>query len=647
MTDFTPAQKAAIDATRLSMSNQEAVRPSMGAGFNTDQLNAIAEARSRADYAADPSTLKDVARGGASGLTEGTASLLGLPRMAGDAIGAAGNRAMEKAGVSEDWRNFIGGAARTAVGSIPGFNTMVLGPRGKDISNAASNVTGGYTDYTPQTFAGSATKEVGNLVPAALAVALTGGTSAIPEALLYGAAIPGVLGAGAEKGATFGAETLGLKNPELYGTGAKFLTELASPSGVKNMLGAPSRAIGRQALEAEKNLKNTAGINLSVGQLTHDPAILQREASSMGFPKFIQDQHDKVKTSVFKRLGFDDVPTRKEFDAAKSTTGAAIEDAITTPKVPAYAIKQAEVDSVIQNPQLMEAINHSGDATIKDSLTLMVKRIGSGTPLSAAEINKLRSDAWALSSRGDINSPAKTAAIAMGNFFDGIIANRLKDAGQFPALIKYKSLRQQYANFVLADGAIAQSGLPSRMTFSPADLYIASRGVPGADPKLTQMAEDSVSYLLQHSPGEAARASSYAERLANDLGNIGMTSMASPIAAGIQTGLKAGNVISKALHPFAMTKAGQAIMRNLARPPVKTVLPSYTPAITSALGDIQQNQAPAYKRGGRVSSHDAAANQLVLAAERAKKGWNAQTEPLLNQSDETVVKALEVANRSI
>ena len=53
------------------------------------------------------------------------------------------------------------------------------------------------------------------------------------------------------------------------------------------------------------------------------------------------------------------------------------------------------------------------------------------------------------------------------------------------------------------------------------------------------------------------------------------------------------------------------------------------------------------KAGGRVSSHEADADQLVRAAERAKKGWSAQTEPLLNHSDESVVHALEVANRSI
>jgi hypothetical protein len=42
-----------------------------------------------------------------------------------------------------------------------------------------------------------------------------------------------------------------------------------------------------------------------------------------------------------------------------------------------------------------------------------------------------------------------------------------------------------------------------------------------------------------------------------------------------------------------------------------------------------------------------AADQLVRAAERAKKGQSAQTEVLLNQSDDAVASALEIANRSI
>ena len=68
-------------------------------------------------------------------------------------------------------------------------------------------------------------------------------------------------------------------------------------------------------------------------------------------------------------------------------------------------------------------------------------------------------------------------------------------------------------------------------------------------------------------------------------------------------------------------------------------------AIASLPSSLDERQGR--KSGGRVSSHEAAADQLVRAAERAKKGQSAQTEALLNQSDDAVAQALEVANRSI
>ena len=82
-----------------------------------------------------------------------------------------------------------------------------------------------------------------------------------------------------------------------------------------------------------------------------------------------------------------------------------------------------------------------------------------------------------------------------------------------------------------------------------------------------------------------------------------------------------------------------------------SVLPG--PAIQSAMGRIgqlpyTQEDRAHRKSGGRVGGdHEAAADQLVRAAERAKRGQSAQTEALLNQSDDAVAQALEVANRSI
>jgi hypothetical protein len=45
--------------------------------------------------------------------------------------------------------------------------------------------------------------------------------------------------------------------------------------------------------------------------------------------------------------------------------------------------------------------------------------------------------------------------------------------------------------------------------------------------------------------------------------------------------------------------------------------------------------------------HERDADQLVMAAERAKKGISKGTESLLDMSDNHIAHALEVANRSI
>jgi hypothetical protein len=73
----------------------------------------------------------------------------------------------------------------------------------------------------------------------------------------------------------------------------------------------------------------------------------------------------------------------------------------------------------------------------------------------------------------------------------------------------------------------------------------------------------------------------------------------------------------------------------------KTISP-FLPA-AAGYGDPREGR----KSGGRVSSHEMAADQLVRAAERAKKGLSAHTEGLLNTSDDAVASALEIANRSI
>jgi hypothetical protein len=59
------------------------------------------------------------------------------------------------------------------------------------------------------------------------------------------------------------------------------------------------------------------------------------------------------------------------------------------------------------------------------------------------------------------------------------------------------------------------------------------------------------------------------------------------------------------------------------------------------------NQPPAFATGGTVLDHETEADKLVRAAERAKNEVNKTTEPLLNVDDNTIARALDVAQAAI
>lgn len=73
--------------------------------------------------------------------------------------------------------------------------------------------------------------------------------------------------------------------------------------------------------------------------------------------------------------------------------------------------------------------------------------------------------------------------------------------------------------------------------------------------------------------------------------------------------------------------------------------PNYLPTLIGKVGQLK----PGFKRGGTVKGidHSAKADALIKAAERAKKGHNSTTEPLLDQPDEAITKALAIANEAI
>lgn len=75
-------------------------------------------------------------------------------------------------------------------------------------------------------------------------------------------------------------------------------------------------------------------------------------------------------------------------------------------------------------------------------------------------------------------------------------------------------------------------------------------------------------------------------------------------------------------------------------------LPYFTHMTPYAASQIEQADRAGRKSGGRVS-HETKADQLIAAAESAKKMHGRRTEALLDQPDEAITKALAVAKQNI
>jgi hypothetical protein len=109
-----------------------------------------------------------------------------------------------------------------------------------------------------------------------------------------------------------------------------------------------------------------------------------------------------------------------------------------------------------------------------------------------------------------------------------------------------------------------------------------------------------------------------------------------------------------------LTNPNEATMRRISymasqNPAVTTLLGKYEVLLNDAATatykagpsmreDDQQRQGRA--SGGKVNS-TSIADRLVIAAESAKRMSNKATEPLLRTSDESIARALEIANRHI
>ena len=170
------------------------------------------------------------------------------------------------------------------------------------------------------------------------------------------------------------------------------------------------------------------------------------------------------------------------------------------------------------------------------------------------------------------------------------------------------------------------------------EMFSKLEGVPSGQNLRYSIAGDAMNELF------GDRANSIIATMGGPVGALAFGATHPGVLAAAVPGALTSSPKLGAYSQYALGKAERAVNEPVgrARGYITAPVSNVVSQVGSAVDDRQGR-----KSGGRVSSHDAAADQLVRAAERARKGQSAQTQVLLNQSDDAVASALEIANRSI
>lgn len=288
-------------------------------------------------------TATDVAKSAGAGLVSGSAGLLDLPasvlNLAGKGVGKAAQ-----------W------SGQVSPETVEKAESYL--PSGHAVQDWAANLTGGFSQYQPQTTAGRYTKNVAEFVPAATAAALTGGTSLIPE-VLAGAVVPGIASEAA-------GEVAHAYAPNIEGA-VRFGTALAS---------------GRVAQGALENVASKGAATLSS---TADSAIQSATKRATGDQPAltaadIPDEHIQTFTRTMQTKG--ETPAAAKEAIIKSATGMkAVPTALTT-DTPVSREFMPAVQSAVMN----------GKQAIADNLSSMAPEVSNpgaelATPLYKAFSN--------------------------------------------------------------------------------------------------------------------------------------------------------------------------------------------------------------------------------------------------------------------
>lgn len=575
------------------------------------------------------------ARTAASGLTEGTSALLGLPTTLWNAAGALD----EKLGLGK------------AVGMEPVYAPDVTGI----LTKKASDVTGGYTDYTPETGIGRAAKNVASFAPTAAAAALTGGTSLAPT-LLTGAVVPGVAGEVARTGGEKLGEMIGSEDPERIGRYAKLAAEITSPIAASKFKMLPSMGKSLQDPKLQTAVDELGqleafGVTPTAGAYrTSQEAARAAALKEMSIPRTaatISEQPAQFSAGILSDVGITD-------DVAKSMGYQSGLSPLNAGEVVNNAANQigSSIGSTygrIQRNQvpLPDWANIYSLAGKMPGFSRMQPGMTAGDWLHA--VRKQAGEIQAGASKATLGKSYGPAAEQLIKAVDDAV---LKAIGP-DEFAKLQAANAQFSRLSTVRDAFDRASSAGRAGIVTPQDILAAGGTRHTE-DMTDIAKIADKYLLSKgmalTPGNRKTAMKYFVDALGSAAMGGMSALAygvsAPAMAKAALAATAGGIGTHALQKAVEAVKGSPFGQSVAKSHALYGTP-VIPGVVAPAAGYANDTRDGRKRGGRVSKHEADADQLVRAAERAKKGWSAQTEPLLNQSDDAVAHALEVANRSI
>lgn len=541
-------------------------------------------------------------------------------------------------------------------------------------------------EYEPKSKGGGYIQTVAEFLPGAV-----GGPGSIGRNLLMQGVVPAVTsetagrlteGTWAEPYARFAGALLG-------GIGGNVLENKA------RSLISPGGGAAAEDLAHAARLRK-AGVPVSAGLATKSPEVMAIEANNPRLQSQFGNSEANIQNQAITTAALREAGLTDEVVANAAARQAADPDLIGSPQL-AHKFVLDELDAAngrmfdealggldvpplrsLADPIFQAAKIRGAPAEVDDAVNLIGDALRRGVNIPAKQLNFIRSELG--KSLSSIDGNTRTAASRARDAIDDLIDSAAAAAGRTDRLDLLNEARRRYqAALVLKEAVARSSGRGLTGIIQPKDLEGALKSVYGR-PKTVTGNVNRMGYLaesgLRMRPLAAPAKSwkkliPFGELLGGAGGGFGLLQGAAmlgaplklaAIPAGIGFGVAAADAARRGaravLERFAHTPTVQGYLENQLVNPNAPVGKMASGALGVAAGTpsylVDQANPQAYggrverKAGGRVGiDHDKLADQLVTAAERAKKGISKGTEQLLDLPDDHIAHALEVANRSI